>query len=256
MDLYLYILLLLSGIFAGFIGTLAGLGAVISMYLLMDVFKLDPLSANATMRIGVLAMAIMAVPPFYKSKKLHFKESKYIIFALTIGSLFGFFTINHIDPSSTKQVFKYLLPVLLIIIISNPKKLVESTNSKLNLNNYLAIPFFLALGFYAGFIQIGTGIVIVLYLAVKGNVSLVDATGVKILAFTFYTTIGVLIFSYYGRIYWIIGGTLAIGQGLGGYLAAKFATVYPKANQYVRYLLIVMLTIAIIRMFKMYELFL
>ena len=251
----LYILLILSGVFAGFIGTLAGLGAAISLYLLLDFFQLDPLTANATMRVGVLAMAVMAIPPFYNNKKLHLESSKFLVLAISLGSIAGFITVNHVDPSASKVMFKYLLPVLLVLVIANPKKLIENTGTTLLLNQWIGIPFFLILGFYAGFIQIGTGIIIVVFLSLAGKLSLVDATGIKILCFAAYTSVGVIIFAYFGKINWLYGIILAIGQGIGGFLAAKFANSYADANKYVRQLLIFMLLTAIIRMFELHKLF-
>lgn len=64
----IYFLIVLCGIFAGFIGTLAGLGAVLSLYLLIDVVELDATIANGTNRLGVLAMALMALPTFKKKR--------------------------------------------------------------------------------------------------------------------------------------------------------------------------------------------
>ena len=71
-------------------------------------------------------------------------------------------------------------------------------------------------------------------------------------AIALYTLACIAIFAIENKINWQIGIVLASGQGLGAYIAAKFATTYPKSNGFVRYLLIIMLIVAIIQMFELY----
>lgn len=247
----IYLLIVLCGIFAGFIGTLAGLGAVLSLYLLIDIVGLDATIANCTNRLGVLAMALMALPTFRKNGHLNLRKSKFIIVALVCGAIGGFALAIHANETAIRQFFKYLLPVLLLLILSNPKKWLRETDPNYHLNPWIGIPFFVLLGFYAGFIQAGTGVVLVVFLTLFARYSLIDANGVKLSAFAIYTGIGILVFALNDKIAWTYGGFLALGQGIGGYCAARFATSYPGANRIVRYLLIIVLTVAIVRMFDL-----
>lgn len=251
----IYFLVVLCGMFAGFIGTLAGLGAVLSLYLLIDVVGLDATIANGTNRLGVLAMALMALPTFKKNGHLNLNKSKHIIGCIVIGAIGGFTLAVYADEAIIKQFFKYLLPFLLVVILSNPKKWMRETDSNFQMNPLLSVPIFLAIGFYAGFIQAGTGVLLVVVLTLMARYSLIDANGVKLSAFAMYTGLGILVFALNGKIDWEYGGFLALGQGVGGYCAAQFATSYPSANRMVRYLLIVVLIAAIFRMFECYQYF-
>jgi len=251
----LYILVALGGTLAGFIGTLAGLGSVVSLYLLIDVIELDPAMANGTNRLGVMAMAVMALPTFHQKGHLDIKRSWPIILSIFAGAIVGFFLATNIDNQAFRDIFKYLLPVMLLLVMTNPKKWIQKTDPAHQLNYWLSIPIFILMGLYAGFIQLGTGVFLVVFLALVGKYSLVDANGVKLSAFALYTFFGILIFAFYQQINWYIGGILAVGQGVGAYISARFATTYPKANGFVRYLLMFVLIIAIVRMFNVHHFF-
>ncbi len=249
----LYFLIVFGGLVAGFIGTLAGLGAVLSFIILMDVAGLSPEVANATNRLGVMAMALMALPSFYKSGHLNNKSNKPIVLSLILGASAGFVFALYADGTTIRSFFKYLLPFFLLLVFSNPKKWLRETDRSFSLNLFLSVPFFMLLGFYAGFIQAGTGIMIIIFLTLVGRYSLIEANGVKLLAFALITSGAIIVFAYNNLIDWKIGALLALGQGIGGYIAARFATSYPQSNIYVRYLLIVALLLAIIREFGIYQ---
>jgi len=52
-----------------------------------------------------------------------------------------------------------------------------------------------------------------------------------------------------GMIDWKLGGIMAIGQTLGGFLTARFANRYKKADQVAYYVLIVVMVLAILKLF-------
>ncbi len=253
MELYLYFLVLLAGVFAGFVTTLAGLGSVITFYVLTDILQLDGNIANATNRLGILAMCLTALPTFHKKGHLNLAKDWRIITYLSTGAIGGFVLALYTDGEAFKEVFKYLLFVMLALVLLNPKRWIQATDFSHQLNWWVAAPIFLLMGFYAGFIQLGTAIFFVVFLAIYGKYSLVDANGIKLATFGFYTFFGIIIFAANGLVDWGIGLTLAVGQGGGAFFTAKFATSHPKANVFVRYLLIFMLIIAIIKLFKVYE---
>lgn len=247
----IYLLVIIGGILAGFVTTLAGLGSVLTLYILMEVVGLDGDIANGTNRLGIMAMSLMAVPTFYKGGHLNLRKSWPILLALFVGSIGGVIVAVSIDNTAFKDVFKYLLIVMLFIVCLNPKKWIRDTDHNHKMS-YWMLPVLVAIGFYAGFIQVGTSVLLVVFLALVGKYSLVDASGIKLMAFGLYTAFCIAIFAYSGKISWELGGVLAIGEGIGAYGAARVATTYPKANSIVRYLLITMLLVAIIQMFELY----
>ncbi|MFT5645943.1 MAG: putative membrane protein YfcA [Aureispira sp.] len=248
----LYALIALCGAFSGFVATLAGLGSVLTLYILIEVVGLDADIANGTNRIGIMAMTMMALPTFYKKGHLNLKKSWWIILSIFVGALGGaVLAAKYIDNAAFKDIFKYLLLVLLAFVLTNPKKWIRITDYNYEMSKWL-VPIFVLVGFYAGFIQVGTGVFLVVFLALVGRYSLVDSNGIKLAAIALYTLACIAIFAMENKINWEIGVVLAIGQGFGAYIAAKFATTYPKSNGFVRYLLIIMLVVAIIQMFGLH----
>ena len=61
-----------------------------------------------------------------------------------------------------------------------------------------------------------------------------------------------IIFIMASQVNWTLGITLAVGQSFGAWLAAKFALEHPKASVWVHRLLVVMVVVAIIKLFKLY----
>lgn len=248
----LYALIALCGAFSGFVATLAGLGSVLTLYILIEVVGLDSDIANGTNRIGIMAMTLMALPTFYKKGHLNFKKSWWIILSIFVGAIGGaILAAQYIGNDAFKDIFKYLLLVMLVLVLTNPKKWIRVTDYNYEMSKWL-LPVFVLMGFYAGFIQVGTGVFLVIFLALVGRYSLLDSNGIKLAAIALYTLACIVIFALENKINWEIGIVLAIGQGFGAYIAAKFATSYPKSNGFVRYLLIIMLLIAIIQMFKLH----
>lgn len=248
----LYILIALCGAFSGFIATLAGLGSVLTLYILIGVVGLDGDIANATNRVGIMAMTLMALPTFHREGHLNLQRSKAVVLALFVGALGGIALAINIDNNAFREIFKYLLFVMLGLVLMKPKKWIQKTNREHKISNWF-LPIFVLMGFYAGFIQVGTGVFLVIFLVLVGKYSLVDANGIKLAAFALYTAVCILIFGWMGMINWEIGAVLAVGQGVGAYIAARLATSYPKANEFVRYLLIAVLIVAIVQMFELHQ---
>ncbi len=249
----LYLLAALGGVFAGFITTLAGLGSVLTLYILIDVLGLDADVANGTNRIGIMAMCITALPSFHKKGHLQVKKSWPIIATIFTGAMMGLALALNVDNKSFKIIFKYLLFVMLFMALVNPSEPKNGANENHTLNWFIALPVFLTIGFYAGFIQAGTGVFMVISLAMIGRYSLLDANGIKLATFSLYSLVAIVLFAWTDKIDWGVGLALAIGQGIGAYVTARVATSYPKANVYVRYLLIIVILLAIVRMFELHN---
>lgn len=248
----LYALIAFGGFLAGFVTTLAGLGSVITLFILIEVVGLAPDVANGTNRIGILAMCLMAVPTFHKGGHLDLKRDGIIIIALFIGAMIGVLLVVQLDNTSFRTIFRYLLVVLLVVVLVNPKKRLQGHFEQGKIKGWM-LPFLVLLGIYAGFIQVGTSVVLVVFLAMACQYSLVAANGIKLVAIGLYTVVCIGVFAYTGNIHWQLGIVLALGQAAGAYLAAQVAIGYPKINGMVRYLLIGMLCMAIAKTFEWYR---
>ena len=134
--------------------------------------------------------------------------------------------------------------MLLITLITNPKKWAGATDlqkSHKTIANWLWI---FAIAIYAGFLQMGIGIMILAVLVLVAKYSLRDANIIKLMLAVILVLPAFIVFLINSEIQWVEGITLAIGQGIGGYIGARHILFLPKANLIIKWLLIVILTVS------------
>ncbi len=244
---------LLGGLMAGIINTLAGNGSSITLYILMDTFGLPPKIANASNRVGIVLQGAGAIPQYHKAGLLRFERSKGIVAMLIAGAVLGILLALWVDDTQFRAVFKYMLVFMLGVILVKPERWLRQTEANHHFPAWLLYPSCFALGVYGGFIQMGMGIFLHMLLVLGARFSLMDSNIIRTVSMTLFTAIAVAIFAYQGMIDWEIGGLLAIGQVIGGYVGARFATTYPHATVWVYRLLVVEVLWAVCQLFGVVE---
>jgi hypothetical protein len=142
---------------------------------------------------------------------------------------------------------------MLFLVLNNPKKWVEENKNRKELALPWLMLIFLAVGFYGGFIQAGVGVIMLVVLMSATSYTLTNANAIKLLLTLLLTIPAFSIFIWSGQIEWIAGLTLSVAQMLGAFWAAKFAIGHPKANYWIRGILIGIIIIAIIRFLGIYD---
>jgi len=107
----------------------------------------------------------------------------------------------------------------------------------------------LALGFYGGFIQMGMGIFFIIIMVLGMRMNIMESNALKGFVIGLYTLVLIVVFHFQGMIDWKIGAIMAVGQTAGGYLAARFGSKSKKADQIAYYVLIVVLVLAVVKLF-------
>ena len=252
MEWHLYLIAFLGGLFAGSLNTLSGNGSAITLTILTEIIGLPGNLANGTNRIGVFAQGIASTAGFLKTYKFQFKRDRALIILTTIGAIGGFVLAISVSNEEFKTAFKYLMIFMLFFVLIRPKKwLIESTVES-GLSKWIAYPLFVAVGFYGGFIQMGTGILFLIVMVLGMRYSLMDSNFLKAFIFPFYTIIGIIIFYFQGLIHWEFGLVMAIGQSIGGYFMAFYASKNENAKLWAYRLLVVAMVLAIIKLFNLH----
>lgn len=241
-----YLLLFLFGNFAGFINVVAGGGSTLTLPFLI-LMGMDASVANGTNRIGILTQTMSASLSFRKSK---FKDTKLSIklALLTVpGAIVGAIYSTQIDNASFQTiVIVVMIGVALSLFIPRVKKkkyLDTVTDFPL-----LAYPLMILVGFYAGFIQVGIGFLLMAILSVvlKLNIKRVNMHKVFIV---FINTIPTLIiFILTDNIDWVTGIVLSIGASLGAWWSAKLSLKIDE--KYVKLILFIAITSMAIKLFS------
>ncbi len=245
-----FILLVIGGIAAGGINTLAGNGSAITL-MLLETMGLPITIANGTNRVGVLFQSIIAVGTFQQSGKLEkaLTESKWLIIPIVGSALIGAYCASILSNEEMKAVVKWLMLVLLIVILLKPKRWLRETAVSINRKTVLNYLLFIGVGFYAGFIQMGMGVIFLAVMVLAAKYSLIDSNIIKVLVVLLLTIPVLILFVWQGQVNWYFGLIVAIGQGLGAWLAARFAIQNENATVWIRRLLIVVVIMAIIKLF-------
>ena len=129
------------------------------------------------------------------------------------------------------KIFKYLLVAMLVVILVNPKRWLRQASDLSDMNYWIAIPLFFAIGFYGGFIQMGMGIIFLMITVLVLKFDLIAANALKMVIVLLYTIIVVVIFQMNGMIDWHLGLIVGVGQAVGGFLAAEFAAQNADAHK-------------------------
>jgi len=248
-ELESYSIAIIGAFIAGSINTLAGNGSAITLTILTEILGLPPNVANGTNRVGIFTQSAIASVVFYKNGKLNLKPNRKYIITIIIGAVAGGVLAISVSNEQFKSFFKFMMVFMLLAILIKPKRWLRSTDESFKPKWYFYVPVLFALGFYGGFIQMGMGVFFLIIMVLGIRINIIESNAIKGFVIGLYTFLLILLFHYQGMIDWKLGGIMAIGQTLGGFLTAKFASKYKKADQIAYYVLIVVMLIAIAKLF-------
>ncbi len=255
MDFYQIIVAIIGAFLAGVVNTLAGNGSAITLSILTEIIGLPANVANGTNRVGIMFQTLAGVFAFRQNKKLDLNRSKVIITSTFIGGILGAYVATLVTNEQFTFVFKILMVSTLIVILVNPKRWLSSSNKSFTLSPWITIPVFIAVGFYGGFIQMGMGIFFLAVMVLLAKYDLIEANAVKVFVVALYTILILVLFHWKGLIDWKVGAIFAIGQTAGGYLTANYASKYESASVWAYRVLVVVVILAVAKMFGLFELF-
>ncbi len=237
MDLLEVLLILGVGLFAGFINTVAGGGSLLSLPVLIFL-GLPPAVANATNRVAVFSQNIFAVAGFKSKGIAEFKYSFLLGFSALIGAVIG----AKFAVDIKGEVFNKILAVVMIVVVlltifgkGKPKGVqLETISSSSKIVSTIAFFF---VGIYGGFIQAGVGFLIIAILTSIHGFSLVKTNSIKVFVVLIYTFAALAVFIYEGKVNWLYGGVLAVGNSSGAWFASRWSV--DKGDKVVKMILVI-----------------
>lgn len=255
LDWSIYVLVIFAGILAGIINTLAGNGSAVTLTLL-SYLGLPTNIANGTNRVGIVFQSLIGYRTYHKSKLVNTEGSLWLIVPAVLGALIGASVVVQLSEDWLNTFLGGLMIVLLILVLFNPKKwLAEQEPNFQQMRSWKSMLTLFLVGFHGGFIQAGVGVLLLAALVLNVGYSLRKANGIKLLIVITFAIPVLGMFIYHEQIDWFWAIPLTIGQSIGGWLAARFATNYPNANIWIRRLLIVVIIGAIIKFLGLYNFF-
>ena len=249
-----YLIALIGSFIAGGVNTLAGNGSAITLTILTEVLGLPPNMANGTNRVGILTQSAVASYVFWKNDKLQLTDrSRFYLGWTTLGAVFGIYVATIVSNESFATVFRYLLVLLLIVVLVKPKRWLREQVGAALLPAWLMALLFLALGFYAGFIQMGMGVFFLAVTVLLARYPIIEANALKIAVVGIATVLAVAGFAWRGLIDWEFGALMAVGQTTGAWVTARFASRHPQAGLWAYRVLIFVVIWAVLQVFGVFD---
>lgn len=244
--------LVVSGVFVGFINTLAGGGTIISLSLFMFM-GLPADVANGTNRIAVVLQNITSVATFRQKKLLDTRKAIWLSVPTVIGSIIGAQLSIEIDEATFRKAIGVVMLLMIFFIISKPDKWLKG---QLKLQEKKVSPLqyiiFFGIGIYGGFVQVGVGYFLLAAIVLGAGYDLVKANAIKVFIVLVYTLFAMVIFIIHDKINWQFGLIHAIGNIIGAYLASRYAVEW--GANFIRWFIIVIILIASADLFGVIDL--
>lgn len=250
LELWHYPLLVAGGVLTGLINSLAGNGSAISLSLMMFI-GLPPSWANATNRIGVVFQTITAVlslPRTDRVKELG-RRAGILLIPSMLGAAIGAWLADETPDTWMKYVIGVVMVGLLFTLLFKPSQWKKEDGQERTDRKWGLVLYFFAIGLYGGYIQMGIGIMMLAVLVLYTGYGLVEANIIKLIIAFALTIPAFLVFLMSGKMQWPIGITLGLGQMVGAWVGTKYLLTHPRASVTIRYLLVVILLYAILRIF-------
>ncbi len=231
-----FLYLILIGFIAGIINTLAGGGSLLTLPLLIFL-GLPPNIANGTNRIAIFIQNIFGAAGYKSKGYTTYPFSIYFGISALIGAIIGAKLAIDIKGDVFNKILAIVMLIVVIFIIKRPKDvgLIPERLDKKHL--WLSSVVFFFIGIYGGFIQAGTGFLILLALNSINKFSLLKSNATKTVVVLIYTLSALATFAYYGKVNWQYGLFLALGGATGAWFASRWSV--KKGDKVIRLFLIV-----------------
>lgn len=234
------VILIIAGVFVGFINTLAGGGSIISLSVFM-IMGLPPAIANGTNRIAIIIQTLTAVSSFKNQKVLETRKAILLAIPAAIGSVIGALIAVDINEIIFERAFAVIMLVMLVFILYKPQKYLygrkELQNKKISV--WQLILFFL-IGVYGGFIHVGIGYFLLGGIVLGAGYDLVKANAIKVSIAFFITIVALLVFILdHLDIRWLYGLVMGAGTIAGALLASRLAV--KQGVNFVRWVIVVLI---------------
>jgi uncharacterized protein len=218
------VILVGTGLAAGFINTLAGAGSLLTIPALM-LLGMPADVANATNRVSVLATCVSGAVGFTRAGKLERGRILPIAAPAVVGAIVGAWAASRVPEPVLRGILLVTMIAMGALLVASPRVLApdEGTEPVDVRRRPLSLLWLFLAGLYGGFVQAGVGL---LLLAILGGVlryDLIRANALKIVITGVFTAAALIVFIVLGKILWAPGAILAASTVVGAQLGVRFA---------------------------------
>ena len=241
LTLKIILILFFTGLFAGFIDSVAGGGGLITLPVFLAI-GLPPQSSLGTNKLQGTFGSFSSSLNFILKKQVNLKTLKTGIFFTVIGASIGTIVIQLIKSEFLIKIIPILLIVIFIYTLLSKNISDEDKKGKISDKLYFII-FGLLIGAYDGFFGPGTGSFWTASCIFFTGAGMIKATGItKVMNFTS-NIVSLTLFIIGGNVIFKLGLIMGVGQLIGAKIGSSMAM--KKGTKFIRplFLTVVFLTI-------------
>lgn len=237
MSILSLLIVLFAGLVAGFINAIAGSGSLLTLPALMF-GGLDSAVANATNRLGIFVQSIFSLTGYISKGLKPERSALYGVIPVIVGAALGAYLTRFVDRGIFRYIIDAVMLAMLALIFFKPSSWLKQYSAPTPLRNIpLVVVLMFVTGIYAGFLQVGSGYVMMAIMVLVGGMDIYRANTVKVVAQLANAATVIPIYIALDMIDWHLGLVLALGSGVGGWLGARFALRI--GSKVVRYVLLI-----------------
>ncbi|MEM1415156.1 MAG: sulfite exporter TauE/SafE family protein [Myxococcota bacterium] len=219
--------IVVAGLIAGFVNTVAGGGSLLTLPALM-LAGLPADVANGTNRVGVLLQTLSALGGFRRAGRLPLGLLPQLALPTVLGGALGAWLAADVLPRTLVEpaLLVALATVAVVTLVAPPIESGGESALALREKPAAMVGLFLA-GLYGGFVQAGVGFVLLAVLGRGLRMDLVRANALKVALVFLFGLVALGIFLAKGQVHWPPALLLAGATVIGAQLGVRFAVEVP-----------------------------
>ena len=230
LPLWLYPLLVLTGVAAGFVDSIAGGGGLMTLPVLLNVGLPAPV-ALGTNKLQATFGSGSAAFHYGRAGLIDFRSCWLGVFWTLIGATIGTLLVNELSPELLNRSIPWLLLGIALYVLFQPKLGESDVQSRMKPLPFHFI-FGLSIGFYDGFFGPGTGTFWAMAYVLLLGFNFTRATAhTKVMNFTS-NAASLAVFLWSGHVHVVAGLCMGAGQLIGARLGARMVIL--KGTRWIR----------------------
>jgi len=239
------VVIVVSGLVAGFVNALAGGGSFLTLAAL-EFAGLPAVLANGTNRVAVLVQNIAAVLGFRSKGVFDWRASLPFALPSVLGSAVGALVVVQLYERVLHRALAVAMVVMLITLVFDVDRWIREKRAGAGpVSLWIVYPVFFLVGFYGGAIQAGVGFFVIAALVAIAGLDLVTTNSMKVLIVGLFTLVALLVFIAQGQVSWLLGILLSVGNAAGAWVSSRMSVSH--GEKLVKGVLIVMLAVMAVR---------
>lgn len=216
-----YPILFAVGVAVAFVNSVSGGGSALSLPVLIFL-GLPSATANGTNRLGILLGSLSSLFAFRTQGIFLPRLAFQVGWPATIGSLAGSLLAVQVPDRIFNPILAGIILFVAVMTIKGHRPNPSLNHEPALRGGLIAFAAYLGIGFYGGFIQAGTGLIMMYAFTRLGNLDIFQVNALKVATTVLFISISLLTFAVAGRIHWPMAASLAAGNLSGGWLGAHW----------------------------------